>query len=288
MIRINAWVSNLGLIAAMASGVRGAAQVTRQEPGGNSGKVVHAVDAANLVPFALNATAPEGGDGVDFRSAQAMTSEDRNAIDKAWPAMEKKAAENGFDLDRKGWTYKQVVSPAFSKHVLLLFSHDGPSGELSEFSAIVPRIGVEPLRVIPILRRGYSPYSAPQENPSTMAAFNQALASERAHEKPYWLSVSVCYAALSGADAVVPFAQTDKGGDSPAAWAPIPSLHAEDDGGVVARFETEEAPGRYTTWELTFDHNGNVIKAETSQVKTPVLRVVKVKAATLKVVKAAQ
>ncbi len=275
MLRINTWILILGLIAAIATGVRGTAQATSENPGGNSGKVVHAVDPVNLVPFALDATAPEGADGVDFRTARAMTPEDRQAISKAWGAMEKKAAENGFDLNRNGWNYEQIVSPAFSEHVLLLFSHDGSSGERSEFSAIVSRQGAEPLHVIPILRRGYSPYSTPQENPVAMAAFNRALASERAHEKPYWLSVSACYAALNGAHAVLPSVQTDKGGDGPAGWVSTPSLHAEDDGGAVARFEVEEAPGRFTAWELTFDKNGNIIKAVTSRVKAPKLKVVK-------------
>jgi hypothetical protein len=274
MLRTNSWILILGLIAATA-GVRSEAQATRQEPGGNSGKVVHAVDPLSGLPFALDATAPGGADRLDFRAVQAMTPEDRRVVSNAWGTVEKKAAENGFDIGRKGWTYEQVVSSVFREHVLLLFLQDGSYGERSEFSAIVPRQGAEPLHVIPILRRGYSPYSASQESPLTMAAFNQALASERAHEKPYWLSVLACYAALNGSHAVLPPVQTDKGGDGPADWVATPSLHAEDDGGALARFETEEAPGRFTAWQLTFDKNGNVIRAVTSRVKPPTVRVVK-------------
>ena len=275
MLRIKSWILVLGLIAAIATGDPGAAQATKQKPDGNSGKVLHAVDPDTVLPFALDAKAPEGADLVDFRSAQAMTPEDREATSKAMGTVEKKAAENGFDLGRKGWTYEQIVSPVFSEHVLLLFSHDGSPGERSEFSAIVPWQSTEPLHVIPILRRGYSPYFTSQENPVAMAAFNRALAGENAHEKPYWLSVSACYAALNGAHAVLPATETEKGGEAAAGWVATPSLDAEDGGGAVAHFEAEEAPGRLTEWELTFDKNGNVIKAVTSRVQAPKLKVVK-------------
>lgn len=276
MQRIVVCISTLGLIAAIATGVCGAAQAREVKPSSGTETVTHPVDAASLVPFSLDATAPGGAEGVEFRSAGAITPQDRQAISKAWAAMAKKAAENGFDLDPRGWTYEEIVSPAFSRHVLLLFLHDGSSGERSEFSAIVPRKDTEPLYVIPILRRGYSPYSPAEGNPLTMAAFNQALASERAHEKPYWLWISACYAALSGTQVILPSAKTNEGEDDAAGWATTPSLHAEDDGSAVARFAVEGTPGRFAAWELTFDRNGNVVRVVVSQVTAPKLKVVRV------------
>jgi len=268
--------TTLGLIAAIATAVGGAAQAKEQKPGGHSGTATHAVDPASLIPFALEATPAGGEEKVEFRSVQDMTPEDRQTISEAWTEIKNKATGEGFDFGRQGWTYEQIVSPAFREHVLLLFLRDDSPGDRSEFSAIVPRKGQERLRLIPILRRGYFPYSAPQENPVAMAAFNRSLASERAHEKPYWLSVSVSYAALNGAQAILSSAEADHGGNGPAGWlaAPSPSLHIEDDGEAVARFATEKAPGRFSEWELTFDKNGNLIKAVTSPIKAPELKVV--------------
>jgi hypothetical protein len=265
----------LSLMAGMATGARGAAQAREHKTGGESERVVRTVEAASLFPFSLDA-AHGGGGGIEFRAVRAITPEDRQAIDKAWAAMEKSAGECGFDLDRKGWTYEQIVSPAFSEHVLLLFSHDGAAGERSEFSAIVPRKAAEPLYVIPILRRGYFPYSAPQGNPMTMAAFNQAMKSERTHEKPYWLSVSICYAALSGAQVANNLAKANEGGDSTAVWGMAPELRAGSDGRAVARFAVAGAPGQYAAWEVTFDRNGNVVKAVASRINAPKLKVVRV------------
>ncbi|HVA95506.1 MAG TPA: hypothetical protein VNI36_11475 [Candidatus Dormibacteraeota bacterium] len=277
MHRIKACFTILGLIAAIATGVRGAAQVKERKPDAEHAKQVHTVDAANLAPFALDATSQGGGAEVVYRSAQAMTPEDRQAITKAWAGIKKKAAEKGFDVDRKGWRNEQIVSSAFREHVLLLFLDDGSPDERSEFSVIVPLQDNEPLGVIPILRLGYFPYSTPQENPEAMAAFNRALASEGGHEKPNWLSVSSCYAALNGAHAILSSVQRDKESDDPGGWlaTPSPSLQVEDGGRAVARFAVQKAPGRFTEWILTFDKKGNLIKAATSPIKAPKFKVVR-------------
>lgn len=275
MARVNAWISVPVLLAAIATSA-GAAQavVPNAKVGGK--RIARTVEASALLPFAVDA--PGGPEGVEFRSTAAMTPEDRQLLGTSWAAIQNQAAEAGFDLQRKGWAYEQIVSPVFREHVLLLFWRDSSADERSEFSAIVPRKDEEPLPVIPILRRGYFPYSTPQENVVTMAAFNRAMASERAHEKPYWLSVSLCYAALSGAHIVPQTAMADEGGNGAAAWTITPSLRIANDGGAVAQFGVENAPGRFAAWELTFDKEGNVVNAVTSPVKAPKVRVVRVEA----------
>lgn len=275
MLRAGACLTILGMIVAMAVQDSCAVQVKDQESGASSKTVVRTVDVTELVPFSLSAS-PGSAEGVEFRAAEAMTQEDRQAASQRWLQIKAIARENGFDLDRKGWKYEQIVSPVFSQHVLLLFLHEANSEERSEFSAILPSNSQEPLRIIPILRRGYFPYATSPENLVTMAAFNRARASERKDKKPYWLSVAFCYAALNGEHAFLPSAQMNKGNQGAAIWVATPSLRAEDYGTAVARFAVEDAHGGFAEWELTFDRDGNVVNAVTSRVRSPKLKVVRV------------
>lgn len=277
MQRVKGCLSIMGLVAAMAAGVPGVAQTQDREASRNSRIVSAPVKMVDLVPFALGPTGQDNPQAIGFRPARALSPEDSQLISNRWAALKKKALVSGFNLDGKGWNYEQILSPAFSEHVLLLFRQGGASGDVSEFSVLIPHTGKEPILVIPILRRGYLPYSAPQEDPVAMAAFNRALAGERANGKPYWVWVSSCYAALNGAHAILGSAPADMGQDRSAGWlaVPTPSLHAEDNGGAVARFAVQRAPGRLSEWKLTFDKNGNLIRAETSPIQAPHLKVVK-------------
>jgi len=277
MQRVKVSLLILGMVAAVAGGVQGPAQDRGPDSGLKSRIARHAIDLGDLVPFALGATPQNNSEEIGFRSAPEMTAEDGQLIGKRWSAIKKKAFENGFNLNKKHWKFEQIVNPAFPHHVLLLFLQNGPPDELSEFSAIVCRTGTEPVLVIPILRRGYLPYSAPQEDPVAMAAFNRILAAERKHGKPYWLWVSSGYAALNGDHAILSTVDAEVGQQGSTSWVapPAPSLNAVNGGGAVARFAVQKSPGSLDQWELTFDKNGNLIKVQSSPIKTPNLKVVK-------------
>lgn len=276
MQRVKVCLSILGMVAAVAAGVQGLTQTRGQDPDRKSRIAAHSITLGDLLPFALGATPQNSSEEIGFRAAREMIPEDGQLVSDRWSAIEKKAFENGFNLNKKHWKFEQIVNPAFPDHVLLLFLKDGPPDELSEFSAIVCRTGTEPVLVIPILRRGYLPYSASQEDPVAMAAFNRLLATERTHGKPYWLWVSSGYAALNGDHAILSTADAEVGQQGSTSWLapPVPSLSAMVDGGAVARFAVQKSPGTLDGWELTFDKSGSLINVRSSPIKALNLKVV--------------
>ena len=193
-----------------------------------------------------------------FRAADAMSSVDRRAVSDRWPSISKKGAMDGFDLSEQKWTYQQIVCPVFTEHLLLLFSRNGGPGDRSALSAVLPRKSGEPVRIVPLLRRSYAPYTAAPENPVTLSVFNQTLASERMPKEQDWLSVALCYAALSGAH-VVPYS---------------PTVEIGTDGGSVVRFIDIATPQRPQAWKLIFDKMGHLAKAAVERAQVPIVKVV--------------
>ena len=193
-----------------------------------------------------------------FRSADAMSSVDRRAVSDNWSSIAKKSALDGFNLSDQRWTYQQIVCPAFAEHMLLLFSRAGGPGDRSAFSVVLPRKGGEPVRIVPLLRRSYAPYTAAPENPVTLSVFNQALANERMPNEQDRLTAALCYAALSGAH-VVPYS---------------PTVEIGTDGGSVVRFIDVATPQRPQAWKLIFDKKGHLVKSAVKRAQVPIVKVV--------------
>jgi len=201
---------------------------------------------------------------IDFRDLTAMTPKDREALSDASVSIERKAQWEGFDLHVGQWSIEQIACPVMPQQLLLLYSRNRGPGDVSRFSAVVPMGESGEVRIVPILRDSYSPYSPAPVNPVTIAVFNHARRSAQPGVKPDWLTTSLCYAALVGAH--VSLDQPNKSDDI--AYAASPLIEIEEDASSKVRFIDQETPGRLEAWELTFNPKGELVRVSVLPIPT--------------------
>jgi hypothetical protein len=212
--------------------------------------------------FATDPVKPGTTDRVWFRSEDEMTAQDRTEAANAEASIGEKAGFMGLGYDQGKWTYKQVVCPALPNHLFLAYTRNNGVGDVSLFSASVPRGGEGRVRIIPIQMRGYSLFSPAPINALTISAFNHIRAEEHAtgEDASDWLGTALCYAALAGGH---PQAARLVGGDEnlKAAGAPAAMLEVEMDGGATLSFADVAASPRPMEWTMIFDKKGTLLKA---------------------------
>jgi len=197
---------------------------------------------------------------IEFRSPDKMTERDRDVEADAESSIRERAGFDGLEFNQGKWSYQQVVCPALPHHLLLRFTLNNGRGDVSVFSASIPRLGDGRVRIIPIQRRGYSLFSPAPINALTISAFNHIRAEEHSDQAPDWLTTGLCYAALAGAhpEAAQP-ADTDQIQKLPI--APLALLTIPNQGGAVIRFTDISAIPRPMEWTMTFDPKGKLLKA---------------------------
>jgi hypothetical protein len=218
-------------------------------------------------PFAITPAKKSPAYSVEFRPSDAMSESDRLLVADAESSITEHAAFSGFDFDKTNWTYQQVVCPALPNHLFLQFMRDNGVGDITVFSASIPRGNEGRVRIIPVLRRGYSLWSPAPISAMTISAFNHIRAeelrsAELSKEETDWLGNGLCYAALAGAHPqIVPPDAT------PAVHKPVPALSAVLDVNTaeknqeVIRFADAAALPRSMLWTMTFTRDGRLIKA---------------------------
>jgi len=191
---------------------------------------------------------------VDVRPANAMKQEDKDLAASAAPAIKQRAELHALGFNEGDWQQSQLDCPAFPQHLLLRFTRNRGAGDLSMFAAAIPRGKEGRVRVIPILRRGYSPISLAPVNKVTIAAFNQIRAEEHMGEKADWPAVSLCYAALSSERWNEPQSKVTLEPAGP------DTIQLGENGGVSVAVELgSPAPGR---WMAIYDRKGQLEKTE--------------------------
>jgi hypothetical protein len=196
-----------------------------------------------------------------------MTESDRLLLADAEASITEHAAFAGFDFDKTNWSYEQVVCPALPNHLFLQFMRNNGDRDVTVFSASIPRGGEGRVRIIPILKRGYSLWSPAPINSMTISAFNhiraeEAGADETSKEDPEWLGNALCYAALAGAHPQVRAADAE-----PSLHKPIPAVTAvmnvtlNAKSAEVIRFADTAALPRPMLWTMTFTRQGKLVKA---------------------------
>ena len=68
-----------------------------------------------------------------------MNDRDAAVVSSLNPQLQKKAALASFDLNSPGWSYQQIVCPAFPDFVLLAFRHGPDPDGSSRFVAVLAR-----------------------------------------------------------------------------------------------------------------------------------------------------
>jgi hypothetical protein len=197
---------------------------------------------------------------IEFRAPDQMTQKDRDVEADGESSIRERTSFEGLGFNEGAWSYQQLVCPALPNHVFLKFTRNNGAGDVSMFTASIPQDGVGRVRIIPILRRGYSLFSPAPINKLTIAAFNHIRDEEHPVGPPDWLTTGLCYAALAGARPRAPIqAQGDEVATFPAAMTGV--LQVPIRGGAIIRFVDVAAPRRPMEWTMTFDGNGRLLKA---------------------------
>jgi hypothetical protein len=197
---------------------------------------------------------------VTVRTPGQMTEKDQRVEADAESSIAEHAGYAGLEFNRGTWSYRQIVCPALPNHLFLRFTRNQGKGDVSIFTASIPRNGQGRVRIIPIERRGYSMFSPAPANALTIAAFNHIRAEEQAAGPIPWVGISQCYAALASGHLATdrPAGEDDR----QASVQPVASiLSLTGNGGVVMRFTDMTAVPRPTAWALTFDRTGKLIKS---------------------------
>jgi hypothetical protein len=212
-----------------------------------------------ITPFPGSASSDKNF--LEYRSQDQMTAPDRALVQSANPSVREDATFAGMDFDKGGWSYQQLVCTALPDHVFLIFKEDNGPGDVSMFSAAIPRSDKGRARVIAIERRGYSLFSPAPANALTIATFNRIRADEPENKSADWLATALCYAALAGARPVILPVTKDSGGPDLALAFP-PRLEVGNDGGTTVRFVDAATESHATEWALTFDPKGQLLKVD--------------------------
>jgi hypothetical protein len=260
MVRIGHFSLVLATAVAALCCVPLRAQNTANSDPDTYGKVRQVPPAVEPAPFSIDQGPRKSALSVEFLSADEMTQPDRLLAANAESSIAEHAGLNGLELDQGKWDYQQVVCPALPNHLFLQYTRNNGVGDVTVFSASIPRGGEGRVRIVPILRRGYSLFSPAPINALTISAFNHIRAEEPETKNANWLGNGLCYAALAGGHPVVPSPD-----DGPELHKPVPALIAimavETKGDEVIHFADAAAHPRPMEWSMTFTRQGKLIKA---------------------------
>jgi hypothetical protein len=220
--------------------------------------------ASRPMPFPPGSETPEPTAVLDFRplefrSFDRMSPQDRDLAADAESSIGERAGFAGLEFNQGKWSYQQIVCPALPNHLLLQFTRNNGTGDVSVFSASIPRGGEGRVRIIPILRRGYSLFSPAPISALTISAFNHIRAEEHSEQAPAWLETGLCYAALAGAHPQVGPPEETDAKKLPA--APPGRLVIPMQGGAVISFTDVSTIPRSMQWTMTFNGKGRLLKA---------------------------
>jgi hypothetical protein len=211
------------------------------------------------MPFPPGSETQAPAASLEFRPYDRMSEQDRDLAADAESAIGERAGFAGLEFNQGKWSYQQVVCSTLPKHLFLQFTRNNGKGDVSVFSASIPRGGDGRVRIIPIVRRGYSLFSPAPINALTISAFNHIRAEEHVDQTPDWLATGLCYAALAGAHPQIgPPEETDfkKLPAAPTGREVIP-IH----GGAVIRFTDVAVASRPMQWTMTFNGKGKLLRA---------------------------
>jgi hypothetical protein len=210
-------------------------------------------------PFPVGGTRSKSTPSIELRAPEQMSPTDRLVASNDESSIAEHAQIEGFDLNQGKWAYAQIVCPAFPNHLFLRYTQNNGVGDVTVFSASIPRNGQGRVRIIPIQKRSYSLFSPAPVNAMTISAFNHVRAEEGTGQSSSWLGNALCYAALAGAKPrLASEEELRTGGSTPALNA---ILEVPVKGGEVIRFVDEAAKPRPMQWTMTFSPQGKLTKA---------------------------
>lgn len=254
-------LSSLVFSAAIASGLCTpmAGQPPPQQIPANQYKITPVSEKMPPMPFPPMSGKPTI-EAIQFRTPGQMTARDRDVEADGEASIRERVNFSGLEFNEHNWSYQQIVCPALPNHVLLRFTRNNGKGDESVFTASIPRMGDGRVRIIPILRRGYSLFSPAPVNALTILAFNHIRDEEHPDGPPDWLTTGMCYAALAGAHPQVALGPVDpKAPRFPSGTRA--ALEILPQGGANIRFLDVAAAPKPMEWTMTFNGKGKLLKA---------------------------
>lgn len=215
------------------------------------------------MPFPPGSEAPGRVHSIEFISADKMTEKDKLLEAGAESSIQERTSWAAMDFNGGQWNYRQLVCPALPNHLFLQFTRNNGVGDVSVFSASIPRNGEGRVRIIPIQRRGYSLFSPAPINALTISAFNHIRAEEHPDKAPDWLTTGLCYAALAGAHPEAVLLPANFGEQKFPAASPA-TMEIPNRGGAIIRFADVAVAPHPMLWTMTFDGKGKLLKASRS------------------------
>jgi hypothetical protein len=212
-----------------------------------------------ITPFSANSHSDKHP--LEYRSQDQMTDTDHALVQSVNSSIHDGATFAGMEFDKGNWSYQQLVCQALPDHIFLIFKEDNGPGDVSIFSAAIPRSGEGRVRIVAVERRGYSLFSPAPVNALTISAFNRIRADEPENKSADWLATALCYAALAGAHpAISPLPKDSDGADFTLAFPP--KLEVGSDGESTVRFVDVATGVHDTEWALTFNPKGLLLSVD--------------------------
>jgi hypothetical protein len=215
-------------------------------------------------PFPMNGSTGRR-QALEFRSPEQMTAADRELAEANEAEIARRAGLQGFNLERGGgeqgsWGYEQAVCPVFPEHLILGYSRSNGNGDVTLFSAVIPR-GEGHVRVIPVRRRSYSLWTPASSNALTINDFNHMVLEGHEGLNPDWLTLGLCYAALAGGHVRAALIPQSAAEEAFPMLAPA-TLTLEKKGGAEVDFADATPQTKAMDWVLSFAPNGRLLKVK--------------------------
>jgi hypothetical protein len=234
-------------------------------------------------PFTTDSSTQNRKYSIEFRQAGQMSRKDQLAVADAESSVAEHAGFAGFEFEQGKWNYQQVVCPALPNHIFLQYTRNNGAGDVTVFSASIPRGGEGRVRIIPILRRGYSLFSPAPINALTISAFNHIRAEEPDKDAADWLGNGLCYAALAGAHPELAPLEANPTVEKPGTEVTaVMSVGFQGKDQEVVKFADVSAMPRPMEWTMIFTRKGKLIKATHSSASLYKVKAVPQNAADLK------
>jgi hypothetical protein len=168
----------------------------------------------------------------------------------------------GYDMKAGGWTYEQSVCPLMPDYIMLRYSSKDSAGADSLFTVLVPRNGGR-IWIVPVLSHGATRFKPAPSDPRNFQLFSQVVPADTAVKNSgpdgKWLSLSVCYAEMTGARPHVP---NNPSQNVHMIKAPPPTLRISVSGKEhEVRFVEPISQDEYRLWDISYNEAGRIISA---------------------------
>jgi hypothetical protein len=196
---------------------------------------------------------------LEHRAADQLEPQDAELIQKRKSDILKVAEFYGYDVNEGGWSYEQSVCTLIPDYVMLRYSSKDAAGADSLFTILVPRNGGRILTV-PVLSHGTTRFKPAAIDPRNFQIFSQIVPADIAKKNSgsdgKWLSLSVCYAEMTGARPQVP---NHPSLDIHMIKAPQPTLRIYKSGEEhEVRFTDPVSPTEYRLWDISYNDAGRI------------------------------